>query len=170
MFCLALIVPVDLVFFWHRFHAFPLFPPLPHSILKRLSLCFLLSCHPQVFGTRRSLLLNGSVLLFDHPTFAVTLVFCPTSGRYKGFLPRLAFGLQQRPHGHCISLRGVYVFIRPHCYRALASPFLSETSPMPHLISRLDITVICVLHKANPNVTSSNKLVVSAHTERRRVF
>jgi hypothetical protein len=35
------------------------------------------------------------------------------------------------------------------------------------MFSRLDITVICALHKANPNALSSSEFVASAHVERK---
>jgi hypothetical protein len=85
--------------------------------------------------------------------FAVTFV-CPIPGTTEGLLPRLAFGPVIKTAWMLylfLGRRGPYVIRHSTC--------VSSHQKLIHflLISRLDITVICGLHKANPNALSSSE-------------
>jgi hypothetical protein len=155
-----------------RVRVFPRLPlPSPAAFsfsvqptLRRPSPCFLCPCHHthNYFFVTVAHRCSPLVMFLYHylvaRCFAVTFV-CPIPGTAEGLLPRLAFGSVTKTawmlylsFGASIhSAEGPYVIRHSICvssYQKLIR-FL--------LISRLDITVICGLHKANPNALSSTK-------------
>ncbi len=85
---------------------------------------------------------------------------CPIPGMTEGLLPRLAFGPVTKTAWMLYhSLGGLYIAEDP-MLSGTPFVFVSSYQKLIHflLISRLDIiTVICGLHKANPNALSSSE-------------
>jgi hypothetical protein len=143
-----------------RFSSLAFYPPTCRIFVLTLSSpCFLCHhTHNYFFRNRRSPLVMILYHYLVARCFAVTFV-CPIPGTTEGLLPRLAFGPVTKTAWMLYHFFGASIHSVEEPYVIRHSIRVSSYQKLVHflLISRLDITVICALHKANPNALNSSE-------------